>query len=197
MCSNSKLWTFWSHSHPNDVQVIFCDRNASVKHFFATQSQFRDPEIVVQNHKNLRKVILRDRIEIYWSWFIDFEPNFMVINSQLYKIINIDNGLYKLSIACSNKLHTLVCGYIRRPDMNLEMGSCPSSRTVRVCHTLSTAIIYGLVKLYDPYQSSFRLTVHCQIHIFMHLCHEIRKTVSRDSHWNFKADFMVQKKFFG
>ena len=35
--------------------------------------------------------------------------------------------------------------------MNLEMESCPSSRTVRVCHTLSTAIIYGLVKLYDPY----------------------------------------------
>ena len=114
MCSNSKLWTFWSHSHPNDVQIIFCDRNASVKHFFAMQSQFRDPEVVVLNHKNLSKVILRDRIEIYWSWFIDFEPNFMVINSQLYKIINIDNGLYKLSIVWSNKLHTLVCGYVVR-----------------------------------------------------------------------------------
>ena len=60
------------------------------------------------NRKNLRKVVLRDRIKIYWSWCIDFEPKFMVINSQLYKIINIDNGLYKLSVTWANE----ICGVI-------------------------------------------------------------------------------------
>ena len=41
-----------------------------------------------------------------------------------------------------------VRGYM---EMNLKTGSCPSSRTVRLCPALSIAILYGLVKLYDPY----------------------------------------------
>ena len=42
-----------------------------------------------------------------------------------------------------------VRGYM---EMNLKTGSCPSpSRIVRVRPTLSTAILYGLVKLYESY----------------------------------------------
>ena len=78
-------------------------------------------------------------------------------------------------------------------DWELIVISCKIvANRVQICRDFEPWL--GLIEAFK--QSPYRVAVHCQIHIFMHLCHEIRKTVSRDSHWNFKADFMVQKNFF-